>query len=87
MLDDALKFELLVWIQYPIEIDSIKSSLQFLIEAEFHDRAVNPRVTPTVAIANLPIFLQPAISNHETNGDRPSNGIVAEANGAKLLNG
>jgi potassium-dependent mechanosensitive channel len=86
--DDALKFELLVWIQHPIEIDSIKSSLQFLIEAEFYDRAVDPRVTPTVAIANLPAFLQSAVSDYGmTNGDRHSNGTVSQVNGAKPING
>ncbi len=52
--EDALKFELLVWIQQPMEMDAIKSALQFLIEAEFRDRAIDTRITPSVAISNLP---------------------------------
>jgi potassium-dependent mechanosensitive channel len=83
--DDALKFELLLWIQHPIEMNSIKSSLQFLIEAEFHDRAVNPRVTPTVAIANLPALLQAAYGT--TNGDRSPNETASEVSDVKPING
>jgi potassium-dependent mechanosensitive channel len=88
--EDALKFELLVWIEQPIESDSIKSSLQFLIEAEFHDRSVNPRITPTIAIANLPTLLQSSLVEASyVSGmvSRPSNGIVPEASDAQPING
>ncbi len=52
--DDALKFELLVWIQNPVEMDAIKSALQFLIEAEFRDRAIDTKPAKSVVIENLP---------------------------------
>ena len=39
--DDALTFDLMIWIRDPIEMDAIKSALQFLIEAEFRDRAID----------------------------------------------
>lgn len=52
--DDALNFELLVWIENPPEIDSIKSSLWFLIEAEFRDRAIDTKIATDITIENLP---------------------------------
>ena len=55
---DALKFELLVWIERPIEMDSIKSALQFLIEAEFRDRAIDTRIVSSVELTSLPLWLQ-----------------------------
>ena len=67
---DALKFELLVWIERPIEIDSIKSALQFLIEAEFRDRAIDTRITSSVELTNIPLWFQQltveAINNSAT---------------------
>ncbi len=52
---DTLKFELLVWIQNPADMDSIKSALQFLIEAEFRDRAIDTKLAATtVVLENLP---------------------------------
>jgi potassium-dependent mechanosensitive channel len=52
---DTLRFELLVWIQNPIEMDAIKSALQFLVEAEFRDRAIDTKTAPTtVILENLP---------------------------------
>ncbi len=52
---DTLRFELLVWIQNPIEMDAIKSALQFLVETEFRDRAINTKSAPTaVLLENLP---------------------------------
>jgi potassium-dependent mechanosensitive channel len=81
MQEDALKFELLVWIEQPIESESIKSSLQFLIEAEFHERAVDPRITPTIAIANLSMLLQSSLveaSYIPGMTSRPSNGAVSD---------
>ncbi len=64
--DSTLKFELLVWIQHPIEMDSIKSALQFLIEAEFRDRGVVTKSAPVnVVLEDLPTLiklLQPTAS-------------------------
>ena len=52
---DTLRFELLVWIQNPVEMDWIKSALQFLIEAELRDRAINTKsAATTVVLENLP---------------------------------
>ncbi len=68
---DTLRFELLVWIQNPAEMDSIKSALQFLIEAEFRDRAINTKsAATTVVLENLPIaaLLQSPIQ--ATNGSK-----------------
>ncbi|MBD1842593.1 mechanosensitive ion channel [Cyanobacteria bacterium FACHB-63] len=54
-----LKFELLVWIERPIEQDSIKSALQFLIEAEFRDRDLDTKAAPTDIVFNdLPTIAQ-----------------------------
>ncbi|HBE18051.1 MAG TPA: hypothetical protein DEG17_12165 [Cyanobacteria bacterium UBA11149] len=38
--EEALEFELLVWIDNPPETDPITSTLNFLIEAEFRDRSI-----------------------------------------------
>ena len=38
--EEALEFELLVWIDDPPETDPITSTLNFLIEAEFRDRSI-----------------------------------------------
>jgi potassium-dependent mechanosensitive channel len=73
MQDDALKFELLVWIEQPIEMDAIKSALHFLIEAEFFERGIDPRITSTIAIANFPPSLQASIL------EAPHNGVAAHA--------
>lgn len=52
---DTLRFELLVWIQKPAEMDAVKSALQFLIEAEFRDRAIDTKsAATTVVLENLP---------------------------------
>ncbi len=52
--DGVLKFDLMVWISNPIEMDSIKSALQFLIEAEFRDRAIDQKMATNITIENLP---------------------------------
>ena len=69
---DTLKFELLVWIQNPAEMDSIKSALRFLIEAEFRDRAIETKsAATTIALENLPILA--ALLQHPvqaTNGSK-----------------
>lgn len=76
---DTLKFELLVWIQNPAEMDSIKSALRFLIEAEFRDRAINTKsAATTVVLENLPMLaalLQPPMQ--ATNGSKP-NALTAD---------
>ena len=51
---DALTFDLMVWIRDPIEMDSIKSALRFLIEAEFRDRAIDQTTSASLTIENLP---------------------------------
>ena len=51
---DALTFDLMVWIRDPIEMDSIKSALRFLIEAEFRDRAIDQTTSTSLTIENLP---------------------------------
>ncbi len=52
---DTLRFELLVWILNPVEMDSIKSALRFLIEAELRDRAINTRASAReIVLENLP---------------------------------
>lgn len=70
---DTLRFELLVWIQNPVEMDSIKSALRFLIEAEFRDRAIDTKTAATtVVLQNLPtlaaLLQQPTLG--ATNGSR-----------------
>ncbi len=89
----TLKFELLVWIQNPVEMDSIKSALQFLIEAEFRDRAIDTKLAgaTTVVLENLPtlaaLLQLPTLS--ATNGSKTNgkpwgqgaqNGIAADRN-------
>lgn len=84
--DDALKFELLVWIERPIEMDSIKSSLQFLIESEFRDRAIDTRIASSVELANLPLLFQHLTV--EAIGERSSAKTPpAEVTPAKPING
>jgi hypothetical protein len=39
--EETLKFELRVWIDNPSEMDTIKSALYFLVEAEFQERGIN----------------------------------------------
>ncbi|HTL90357.1 MAG TPA: mechanosensitive ion channel domain-containing protein [Leptolyngbya sp.] len=64
-----LRFELLVWIERPIEMESIKSSLQFLIEAEFRDRGIDPKAAPTDIVLNdLPTIVQ-LLQNKEVQTD------------------
>ena len=67
---DTLRFELLVWIENPMEMDSIKSALQFLIEAEFRDRAIDTKIAESVVLENLPtlaaLLQQPNLT--ATNG-------------------
>ena len=69
---DTLKFELLVWIQNPADMDSIKSAIRFLIEAEFRDRAIETKsAATTVVLENLPmlaLLLQPQMQ--ATNGSK-----------------
>jgi potassium efflux system protein len=49
---DSLNFALLVCIEKPVEVDSIKSSLYFLVEAEFRERGLSDRnINDTRAIA------------------------------------
>jgi len=74
---DTLGFELLVWIQNPVEMDWIKSALQFLIEAELRDRAIDTKSVPTtIILKNLPTLaalLQPPTpqtTNGSTTSDR-----------------
>ncbi|PSB17837.1 hypothetical protein C7B65_17425 [Phormidesmis priestleyi ULC007] len=52
--EDALTFDLMVWIRDPIEMDAIKSALRFLIEAEFRDRAIDQNIATKLTIENLP---------------------------------
>lgn len=76
---DTLRFELLVWISDPEEMDSIKSALQFLVEAEFRDRAIDTKIAESVVLENLPTLaalLQPPTPG-ETNGSR-ANAIGSE---------
>ncbi len=76
---DTLRFELLVWISNPVEMDSIKSALQFLIEAEFRDRAIDTKIAESLVLENLPslaALLQPS-SGGATNGTQ-SNAIASE---------
>lgn len=64
-----LKFELLVWIEHPIEMDSIKSALYFLIEAEFRDRDLETKAAPTDIVLNdLPTIVQLLQKTEPQNG-------------------
>lgn len=89
---DTLKFELLVWIQNPVEMDSIKSALQFLIEAEFRDRAIDTKsAATTVVLENLPtlaaLLQLPTFqatngskANASPRGQAAQSGIAASSN-------
>ncbi len=64
-----LLFELLLWIEHPIEMDSIKSALQFLIEAEFRDREIDTKAAPTDIVLNdLPTIVQLLQKTDASNG-------------------
>ena len=64
-----LSFELLVWIEHPIEMDSIKSALHFLIEAEFRDRDIDTKAAPTdVVLKDLPTIMQLLQKTDSPNG-------------------
>lgn len=67
-----LSFELLVWIEHPIEMDSIKSALYFLIEAEFRDRDLPTTAAPTdVTLNDLPTIVQLLQKTEPQNGAIP----------------
>ncbi len=66
--NDALKFDLMVWISSPIEMDSIKSALRFLIEAECRDRAIAQRTAPSLTIENLPSLAARLQTTQQING-------------------
>ncbi|MEH2361173.1 cyclic nucleotide-binding domain-containing protein [Nostoc sp.] len=89
--DDALNFELLVWINKPSEMDSIKSSLYFLVELEFQtpefQRQQNHTAKTNVNINSLAASssLLPQVKNSENNHSAfteayaiPSNLALAE---------
>jgi len=79
---DTLRFELLVWIQNPIEMDAIKSALQFLVETEFRDRAIDTKSAPTtVVLDNLPTLtaLLQLPNKQTTNGSIVASGDSASA--------
>ncbi|MER3432737.1 MAG: hypothetical protein C4288_04725 [Leptolyngbya sp. ERB_1_1] len=70
--NSMLKFELLVWIERPIEMDSIKSALQFLIEAEFRDRDLETTAAPTdILLKDLPTIVQLLQRTEPQNGAAP----------------
>jgi len=70
--NSMLKFELLVWIERPIEMDSIKSALQFLIEAEFRDRDLETTAAPTdILLKDLPTIVQLLQPTAPQNGAAP----------------
>ncbi len=74
---DTLRFELLVWIQNPVEMDAIKSALQFLVETEFRDRAIDTKSAPTtVVLENLPMLgaLLQLPTKQTTNGSMVTGG-------------
>jgi len=80
---DGLKFELLVWIEHPIEMDAIKSALQFLIEAEFRDRAIDTRIVSSVELTNLPLLFQHLtvdVINKSVDSDRPMAKTLSDKN-------
>jgi small-conductance mechanosensitive channel len=67
--NSMLKFELLVWIEHPIEMDSIKSALHFLIEAEFRDRGLETKAPPDDIVLNdLPTIVQLLRKTEAQNG-------------------
>jgi small-conductance mechanosensitive channel len=84
---DTLRFELLVWIQNPIEMDAIKSALQFLVETELRDRAIDTKSAPTaVLLENLPMLtaLLQLPNKQTTNGTIVASGDSASAPGNGL---
>lgn len=67
--NSMLKFELLVWIEQPIEMDSIKSALYFLIEAEFRDRGIDTKASPTdITLNDLSTIVQLLQKKDHQNG-------------------
>lgn len=66
--NDGLKFDLMVWISNPIEMDSIKSALRFLIESEFRDRAIDQKTAASIEIERLPSLAALLQSSQQTNG-------------------
>lgn len=85
---DTLRFELLVWIQNPADMDSIKSALQFLIEAEFRDRAIDTRAPATkVVLENLPTLaaLLQLPTLHATNGSTATIAVAHNADSTTAL--
>lgn len=83
--DDALNFELLVWINKPNEVESIKSSLYFLIEVELQAQGLqnqqNPSIQPNLdsnSLAALSSLMQQfqVLGSSSYNGS--SNLAVAE---------
>ena len=83
---DTLRFELLVWIQNPIEMDAIKSALQFLVETEFRDRAIDTKSAPTtVVLENLPTLtaLLQLPTKHSTNGSIVGDSASWNGNGLR----
>lgn len=69
--NSMLRFELLVWIERPIEMESVQSALRFLIEAEFRDRGIDTKAAPTDIVFNhLPILVQLLNQTHQ-NGSVP----------------
>ena len=70
--DDALNFELLVWINKPSEIDSIKSSLYFLVEVELQSQkrlqsaSTEASTSPNLALAEK-VKLESSIYNPTTS--------------------
>ena len=75
--DDALAFDLMVWIRDPIEMDSIKSALRFLIEAEFRDRAIDQNIATKLKIENLP-SLAALLQSPTNDAIKAGNSEVAE---------
>ncbi len=72
--DDTLNFELLVWINKPSEIDSIKSSLYFLVEVELQSQkrlqsaSTEACTSPNLALAeNVKLLSSSSISNPTTS--------------------
>lgn len=67
--NSMLKFELLVWIERPIEMDSIKSALYFLIESEFRDRDLDTKAAPDdITLNDLPTIMQLFQKTEPQNG-------------------
>ncbi len=84
---DSLRFELLVWIRTPAEMDAIKSALQFLVETEFRDRAIDTKSAPTtVVLDNLPTLtaLLQLPTKQTTNGSMVAGGDRTSGSQAAL---